>query len=173
MQAVICRDSSGQILIAKSSLGPPCDPNTREALVAFIVAQMAASLKLQSFIMEGDSQVVVLAINNSDLTIDWQITPIISDIITTFQKSSQKSKLLHLSFGTLGPARLHSESIPITPQPRLSFHLDSGKDHPQFQLVSFFPGCLYSYLQLKKKRFNQEDHLLLQYVQQSGQIHSN
>jgi hypothetical protein len=31
---------------------------------------------------------VVLAVNNSDLTIDWQIAPIISDIIFIFRVSS-------------------------------------------------------------------------------------
>jgi hypothetical protein len=88
MHAAICCDSSGQILTAQSSLGPPCDPNTEEALAALIATRMVVSLRLQSFILEGDSQVVVLAVNNSDLTIDWQIAPIISDIIFIFRVSS-------------------------------------------------------------------------------------
>jgi ribonuclease HI len=63
-QAAVCRNSKGNIIKAISQINPPCDPNYGEALAAQLAASLAASMKLKNFIIEGDSQVVITALQN-------------------------------------------------------------------------------------------------------------
>jgi hypothetical protein len=62
VQAVVCRDSNGSILKAISRVSPPCTPNYGEAQRALLAASLAVSLNLSNFSIEGDSLIVILAL---------------------------------------------------------------------------------------------------------------
>jgi hypothetical protein len=59
-QAAVCRNHKGLISMI-SQISPPYLPNYGEALVANLAFSLAISLNLQNFIIEGDSQVVILS----------------------------------------------------------------------------------------------------------------
>jgi hypothetical protein len=67
---------------AISQTNPPCDPNFGEALVAQLAASLAASLNLQKFSLEGDSLVVIAALNNPSITLDWHIESVIANTLS-------------------------------------------------------------------------------------------
>ncbi|GLT54398.1 hypothetical protein SLA2020_276000 [Shorea laevis] len=66
-QAAICQDSNGCIIRAISQISPPWDPNYGDALAAHLASSLAASLKLCSFTLEGDSLVVIMALQNPSI----------------------------------------------------------------------------------------------------------
>jgi hypothetical protein len=72
-QATVCRDSNGKIIKAVSQINPPCDPNYGEALAALLASSLASKLNLQNFTIEGDSQVVIMALQNPSIVQDWKI----------------------------------------------------------------------------------------------------
>jgi hypothetical protein len=47
-----------------SQISPHCLPNYGEALVARLADSLAISLNLENFIIEGDSQVVILSLQH-------------------------------------------------------------------------------------------------------------
>jgi hypothetical protein len=59
-----------------SQISSSCSPNMGEALVARLAISLAYSLKLDWFILEGDSAVVIQALNNPFLDVDWRISPL-------------------------------------------------------------------------------------------------
>jgi hypothetical protein len=68
-QAAVCRNSEGQIIKAITQVSPPCSPVYREALAAKLASVLVSTLKLDSFILEGDSHIVILSLNNPFLSI--------------------------------------------------------------------------------------------------------
>jgi hypothetical protein len=52
-----------------------------------LASDLVSSLKLDSFIIEGDSHIVILSLNNPALSIDWHIDHVISDTLDSFQVS--------------------------------------------------------------------------------------
>ena len=77
-QATVCRESKGRIIKAISQISPPCAPKYGEALAALLVANLAVSLQLKNFSIEGDSLLVDSALQHHSLSQDWQIENIIS-----------------------------------------------------------------------------------------------
>jgi hypothetical protein len=61
-QAAICRDHMGKFIKMSSQIQSNCSPNKGEALAAHLAVSLATSLHLNQFIIEGDSQVVILAL---------------------------------------------------------------------------------------------------------------
>jgi hypothetical protein len=86
-QAAVCRDHNGSIISACSQISPSCDPIYGEALVAFLVATLVASLKLNSFSIEGDSLIVISALQAPSLVHNWQIERVIADSMNTILAS--------------------------------------------------------------------------------------
>jgi hypothetical protein len=76
-QAAICRNSQGKIIHVASRLSSPCHPNYGEAVAAKLVVTLALSLHLAHFILEGDSQTVISALQNPTVTQDWRISSLI------------------------------------------------------------------------------------------------
>jgi hypothetical protein len=76
-QAVICRDDKGHILQAMSQISFSCSPNEGEAMAVQLAISLAISLKKYHFIIEGDSEVVVLSLKNPNFVRDWRISTII------------------------------------------------------------------------------------------------
>ena len=71
-----------------SQVRPPCSPVYGEALAAQLVGVLATSLILDKFILEGNSSIVVSALQNPTLVIDWHIEHMINDTISSFPASS-------------------------------------------------------------------------------------
>ena len=67
-----------------SLVSPPCSANVGEALAAQLAISLACSLHFDRFIIEGDSTVVIQALNQSLSNIDWRISPIIKDSLEIF-----------------------------------------------------------------------------------------
>lgn len=63
-QAAVCRNHQGKILKTKSLINLPCTPNVGEALAAQLAISLAISLNLTQVIFEGDSQIVIFALQN-------------------------------------------------------------------------------------------------------------
>jgi hypothetical protein len=137
-QAAICRDSNGKIIKAISQISPPCDPNFGEALAALLAASLAVSLQLKKFIIEGDSQTVITALQHPTITQDWSIDSIISDSLSILSTSSNwEARKINRSANFYAhhvaywaAARDFSGCIPTYFPPSLSIPICSGKDPP-------------------------------------------
>jgi hypothetical protein len=86
-QVAVCRDHSGSIISACSQISPSCDPLYGEALAAFLAASLAASLKLNSFSIEGDSLIVISALQAPSPVHNWQIQRVIANSLNTIHAS--------------------------------------------------------------------------------------
>jgi len=91
IQAAVYRNSQGRILCMTSQLSPPCHPNYGEALAANLAISLASSLQLDHFILEDDSQVVLLALQNPYVTQDWRISSLIMRTLESVLASSSKN----------------------------------------------------------------------------------
>jgi hypothetical protein len=87
-QAAVCRDSAGSIIQCSSLISSPCSAIYGEAFAALLAIQLALSLHLSSFILEGDSLTVTLALQKPDHTQDWRIAPIISEALSMIPPTS-------------------------------------------------------------------------------------
>ncbi|XP_059429859.1 uncharacterized protein LOC132163555 [Corylus avellana] len=97
-QGAVCRDSSGKILEAVSQIIPLCDPTYSEALAAALAISLAISLGCADFFLEGDSQVVIMALQHPSIVCDWKIVDIIFNSIATIPLiSSWRAKKVHVS----------------------------------------------------------------------------
>ena len=72
-------NSNGRIIKAISQISPACSPNFSEALVALLATSLAVSLNLKNICIEGDSLLVVSALQHPTLSHDWQIDKVISN----------------------------------------------------------------------------------------------
>ena len=145
VQAAMCKDSNGHIVKALSQIKPPCDPNFGEALVAYLAAFVASSLNLSKFSLEGDSSVVIEALNNPLISQDWHIDSVIVTTLSLLPASScWVANKIHRSvnfcahyvaFGAV--ARVFLGCIP-TYSHLLLFPFYSGKDPPPSLVLA---GC--------------------------------
>jgi hypothetical protein len=89
VQAVVCQDSNGSILKAISQVSLPCSPNYGEAQRALLAASLDVSLHLTNFSIEGDSLIVISALQFPAIIIDWQIEKLILDTLALLPPSSK------------------------------------------------------------------------------------
>jgi ribonuclease HI len=135
-QAVVCRDMQGQILHLSSHISSPCTPNVCEAHAALLTCSIASSFSFDKFILEGDSKVVVHALQNSNSIRDWMISSIILDCLDTIPTTSvwevrkvKRSVNFCAHFVTRWVAAgSHFDSIPISSIPSLFSSTSSGED---------------------------------------------
>jgi hypothetical protein len=71
-----------------SQISPSCSPNVGEARAAQMACLVAASLSYNHFILEGDSEVVIHALNNPNSVRDWRISSVILDSIDSIPVAS-------------------------------------------------------------------------------------
>jgi hypothetical protein len=90
-QATVCRNSFGTIIGCSTIISPPCTPVYGEAKAAFLACQLALSLHLSQFILEGDSLTVALSLKKPTLTQDWRISHIISQIMSAIPPTTSWS----------------------------------------------------------------------------------
>jgi hypothetical protein len=79
-QAAVCRDSRGTIIRCVSIISSPCSLSYSEALATLLASQLATSLGLFNFILQGDSLMVTQALQLPTITKDWRIALDISVI---------------------------------------------------------------------------------------------
>lgn len=87
-QAAICRDHDGRLVKMATQIQSKCSPNKGEALAAKLDVSLALSLQLDRFIIEGDSQIVILALQQPSIIQDWRITDIIHQTLDLFPPDS-------------------------------------------------------------------------------------
>jgi hypothetical protein len=127
-QAAVCRDHSSSIISACSQISPSCDPIYGEALAALLAATLAASLKLNFFSIEGDSLIVISALQAPTPVHNWQIERVIADSINIIpascsweaMKINRSANFCAYHVVYWAAARVHSDCIPIfSPPPPL------------------------------------------------------
>jgi hypothetical protein len=59
----------------------PCQPNMGEALATQLATSLAILMNLLQVIIKGDSQIVILALQNPSITRDWRISSTIHNTI--------------------------------------------------------------------------------------------
>jgi hypothetical protein len=57
----------------------------REALATHLAGVLAKTLQLDQFILEGDSTIVILSLNDPALSIDWHIKHVMYETLSSFQ----------------------------------------------------------------------------------------
>jgi hypothetical protein len=137
-QAVVCRNHKGQIIDMVSQINFHCSPNLGEALAAHLAILLASSLHLKNFIFEGDSQTVILALQQPTLSQDWRISNTIYESIGSIPAGSSWSAWKvnrSANFCThyaahWAAAKFIPGSIPTYPSPTFSIPIVSGNDPP-------------------------------------------
>jgi hypothetical protein len=152
-QAAVCNNSTGSIIKCSSLISSPYIAIYGETLATLLAANLAISLKLPSFILEGDSLNVILTLQQSAITQDWRLASTISHIHsiippTASWKASRVNRrenfcAHHVANWTT--TRLHSNCIPIL-SPLSSFFLHVMKKTPPPPLFPSFDS--YTRLQL-------------------------
>ena len=84
-QAVVCRNSNGEIIKILTQVRPPCSPVYGEALATQLADVLANSLQLDQFILEGDSAIVILSLNDPTLSLYWHIEHVMYETLSNFQ----------------------------------------------------------------------------------------
>jgi hypothetical protein len=148
-QAAICKNSNGVIIKTLTQVSPPYSPVYGEAQAAKLAGVLANSLHLDKFILEGDSALVVLALQNPALSVDWHIEHIIHETLASFQVSSlwEARKInrnanfcahyVAYRAGSKGYRRAAFPSSPPPPPPPPKFNpICSGNDPPPYTLLS-------------------------------------
>lgn len=150
-QAAIIRDHRGQLVKMATQIQSKCSPNKCEALAVQLAVSLASSLGINRFILEGDSQVVILALQQPTIVQDWRITDIIQntlDIIPPDSSWSARKVNRSANFGAhyvahWAAARFISSSIPTSslshPPPT---HIVSGFDPITSVGLVLVPYCL-------------------------------
>jgi len=90
-QAAVIRSFFGSVIGFSSLISPPCSALYGEARAALLTARLATSLHITSFILEGDSLTVSMALKNPTITQDWRIASIISHIWSIIPSSTSWS----------------------------------------------------------------------------------
>jgi hypothetical protein len=81
MAATTLRDHNGIFIAVNSLKLPSMDVGLGEAHIAFLAVRLTVSFGYSSLVVEGDSLVTMMAINNPHLFFDWNIEPLIFDIL--------------------------------------------------------------------------------------------
>jgi hypothetical protein len=105
---------------------------------AQLAGVLANSLQLDQFILEGDSAIVILSLNDPTLSLDWHIEHVMYETLSNFQVSSHwEARNINRSVNFCAhyatykvAARILSSCIPSLSSPSKSIHICSGKDPP-------------------------------------------
>jgi hypothetical protein len=108
-----------------------------EALAAKLASVLVTTLKLDRFILEGVSQIVILSLNNPSLSMDWHIDHVISDSLASFQVSSNwEARKINRSANFCAHYAAYRAAARVIPgcipsfSPPSSIRICSGKDPP-------------------------------------------
>jgi hypothetical protein len=87
-QAAVCRNDKGLITHAASQINQSFSPIEEEAMVAQLAISLANSLHMDRFIIEGNLEVVVQALQNPNYIRDWRISSSILDSLDSIPSTS-------------------------------------------------------------------------------------
>jgi hypothetical protein len=90
-QVAICRDHESKLIKITTQIQSTCFHNKGEALAAHLVVSLSSSLHLDQFVIEGDSQVVILTLQQLTIVQDWRITDIIQHTLNIIPHNSSWS----------------------------------------------------------------------------------
>lgn len=136
-QADVCHNSNGNIIKMVSQISGPCFPAFGEALIAQLAVSLAISLQIDCFILERNSLIVIMALQNPLIIQDWRISSLILDIIDSISASfSWEAQKINRSanictyYATKSAATgFHTVRILIYPPPPPLSKLLVGKTH--------------------------------------------
>jgi hypothetical protein len=108
-----------------SQINPRCSPNMGEALAAHLATSLASSLHLKWFILEEDSQAVILALQKPSISQNWRISSTIYNIIDSIptdsfllaRKVNRSANLCVHSVTHWATTKFNFDSIPTYPPP--------------------------------------------------------
>jgi ribonuclease HI len=137
-QAAVCRNDKGQILHATTKISNFCTPNEGEAMAAHLAISLANSIHMDHYIIEGDSEVVVHALQNPNNIRDWRISSSILDSLESIPSASfwevrrvkRSANFCAHSVARWAAAGSHSGSIPMSSLPSFLFTSPSSGDPP-------------------------------------------
>jgi hypothetical protein len=131
----MCRNNKGEIRHILTQIGPPFSQVNGEALAAKLATELAFSMQLNQFILEGESSTVIAALNSVIPSLDSTFDHFIKDILLSFSDSSlwEATKSPEMKISTpimwfIGPRQ--AAFPPYSPPPPSSIPICSGKDPP-------------------------------------------
>ena len=112
-----------------SQISPSCSPNVGEARAAQLACSIASTLSFDKFILKGDSEVVVHALQNPNSIRDWKISSVILDsldsipIASVWEVRTIKRSVNFCTHSVVrwAAARSHSSSILLSSIPSFFF----------------------------------------------------
>jgi hypothetical protein len=137
-QAAVCRNTSGKIIKILTQIRPACSSAYGEALVALLASSLTVSLNLAHFVLEGDSAIVITALQDPFIILDWQLDHIICNIFSLIRVSSTwKARKVNRNenfcahyVANRAAVGFVSNGIPSLSSPPLSIPICSRKDPP-------------------------------------------
>jgi hypothetical protein len=117
-----------------SQSSPPCSPNVGEALAAQLTCSLTTTYSINHFILEGDSEVVIHALQNPIR--DWRISSVILDTLDSIpiasiwkaRKIKRSINFCANSVARWAAAGVYSGSNPTSSTPFLFSSSPSGED---------------------------------------------
>jgi hypothetical protein len=88
VQAAVCRNSHGTVVKSLYQFTPPIDDVYAEAQAALLVASLASSLKLDKFVLEGNSTNVISYLQQLSLGLDKLLVSLFSKLFSLIPPSS-------------------------------------------------------------------------------------
>jgi hypothetical protein len=88
IQAAVCRNNRGEIRQILTQIRPPCSQVNGEALAAKLATELASSMQLNQFVLEGESATVIAALHNVIPSLDSTFDHVIKDILLSFSDTS-------------------------------------------------------------------------------------
>lgn len=127
----------------KSEINELCHSNLGEALAAKLAVSLAVSLNIKKFILEEDSQTVILALQLPQISQDWRISSTINftidsipaDATWTARRVNRSANFCTHYVACWAAARITTGSIPFNP-PSYSIYPNS-----QWQGSTFCLAC--------------------------------
>jgi hypothetical protein len=83
-QVAVCKNHKGEIIKILTLVRPPCSQVNGEAQATKLASVFASSLQLDEFILEGESSIVVLALQNPAFRLDFHFEHVINNTLSSF-----------------------------------------------------------------------------------------
>ena len=136
--AAVLSNTSGDIISAFTKKLLSTEVNKGESIAALTGIDLAILQGCNNLLIEGDSLVSILAINNQNLFTEWSIAPIIADIQLKLQhfqvwnatKVSRSANFRAHHLAKWAATNLVFGSIPNSSSILSSIRINSGKDPP-------------------------------------------
>jgi hypothetical protein len=138
IQVAVCKNNRGEIMQILTQIRPLCSQLNAEALAANLAAQLALTMQLKKFILEGESSTVIAALHNQVTSLDSMFNQVIKDTFLSFldsslweaKKISRNENFCAHDVAYRAAARVPPGCIPSLFSPPSSIPICNGKDPP-------------------------------------------